>query len=122
MRARRSRRLVRRQLPVLEEPPWAGFLIAPTPPADADHFVEGLPLGKCVIGRVNRHHSAAVLHITFKGGLQIRGPIGTIVVQNNYPIFAEIGMKAGEVAVRRGRGNYLHLKQPGLFQFFLVPE
>ena len=112
VRAGVSGRWVRHKFAVIEVPHGPGFFGAPAPAADADHLVVGGPFGEGVVGRMDDNESAAIADVLLELRAQALGPGRRIEIGHDDLVLAEVGMKAGEVAVRRWRGEHRDPEEP----------
>ena len=79
----------------------AGFLVAPAPSAEADHFVEFRPVRPAVVRSVDDIEPAAFFHVCLEAGLGLFRPIGCAVseVADHDVVFCEI---RGEIRIGFG--------------------
>ena len=104
-------------MPSLKIPGGAGGFRAAAPAADADHFVEGGPIGEGVVCAVNDYKAAAVFDELIELLAEIGGPVWTVVIHDDDFVFGEVWMEIGEVFIGAGRGGDGDLENSGVVEF-----
>ena len=115
-----TRRPVGDERAIFEVPHGPGLLGPAAPSADADHLVERLPPGKCVVGAVHRDQPAPVSDVFLEGSLQRRGPslVRCVVVEDHDLILVELRPESAEIGAGRRRRHDVYLKESRLLELF----
>jgi hypothetical protein len=104
------------QLAVLEVPEWARSFVSIPPASDASHLIEGLPIGKRIVGGMNDDQASAIFYVVLELQAEISWPIGAIIVKHNYLISAELGHEVAEAAPGLRGGSHCNSKETSVFQ------
>ena len=104
------------QLALLEIPERSSLFVAISPAADSGHEVIRRPVGEGVIGCVNHDKPSAVADELLELQTQILRPAGSIVVQHNHLVMAQLRPEPAEVSIGRRGGDDSDLKEPGLLE------
>ena len=82
-------------------------------PADSSHPIEGWPIGKRIVGRMNDDKAAAIFNVVLELQAGSGWPLIGVVVEYDHLIFAELGSEAAEVAIGLRTGRDCDLKPAG---------
>lgn len=116
MAASLARRWVRNKLAVPKTEIGAGLLVAPTPSAQADHFIVGRPLGEGVVRGMHGDEAASVPDKLCERVLSFPDPRFPVVIGNEDAILGEIRLEHAHVPAFGRRGGDIHFEQPVLLQ------
>src|SRR5215475_7609830 len=107
-----SQCIVGNELAVLEIPQRTGFFRASSPSAYSDHFIEGKPTRKRIVGGMHAYEASTTGNVVLECRFQFSRPplIRSIIVEDNGLVFCKVRPELDEVAARRRRCDDVDLK------------
>src|SRR5215831_8249187 len=107
-----TRCIVGNELAVLEVPQRTRFFRASSPPAYSDHFIEGKPTRKRIVGGMHAYEASTAGNVVLERRLQFSRPtlIRSVVIEDDGLVFCKVRPELDEVATRRRRCDDVDLK------------